>query len=310
MHSTEQVPRRCTLANRIAVFGLFTAALVCRPVVAQQADSRPGATQGAESPKARTYSSPEEAAAALYGAACRNDEAELLLIFGPGGKELIHWSTDPKERLERRERFVQKYDQMLRLVKEEDGTVALYVGAENWPFPIPLVEHNGVWHFDAELGLQEVLYRRIGRNEWEALEVCRALADAEKEYYAVARQYTAKFISTRGTHDGLYWNSAENAGKSPIGRFLANAGIEPTNPGEREPYHGYYYRVLKLAASDGPQGGFAILAFPSEYRSSGVTSFLMDQNGVAYEKDLGPATASLATASVPFPPDSTWKKVE
>jgi hypothetical protein len=277
---------------------------------AQQKPAKPTAAQASESPKAKAFASPEDAAAALYAAARRNDETELLVILGPDGKEIVAWTEDPQERQAAREEFARKYDQMHRLVKEPDETVALYVGAENWPLPIPLVKYNGAWYFDAELGRQEILYRRIGRNETEALEVCHALVDAEKEYQATAHHYTDKFVSAEGTHDGLYWKSTEEFGRSPIGAFLAHAGVVAGYT-SGTPFHGYYYRVLLPGAAGAPASSeFAVLAFPAEYRSSGVTTFLVNQNGEAFEKDMGQSTASLAAAGVPYPPDTTWKKIE
>lgn len=273
---------------------------------AQQSASGQAAAQTSEMPKGKSFSSPEDAAAALFAAALRNDEAGLLLILGPGGKEIIEWSDDPNQRQAQRQQFAQKYEQMHRLAKEPDNTVALYVGAENWPLPIPLIEYNGAWYFDAELGKQEIRYRRIGRNEVEALQVCHALADAEKEYHADAHHYTDKFVSSANSHDGLYWSSSDPKQNSPIGPYLAHAGVGPSESAGRVPYHGYYYRILLQANA----GEFAIVAFPAEYRSSGVMTFLMNANGDAYEKDLGPATAASSKQITSFNPDNTWKKVE
>ena len=311
--STEQFIRRKALAVVFAVLGAIAASLACLPVGAQsQAAMKQPASELQEQSRGKSFASPEDAAAALYAAARRNDEDMLLMILGPGAKDVIRWSDDPAVRKAHREEFAQKYDQMHRLVKEPDDTVALYVGAENWPMPIPLVEYKGAWYFDAELGKQEIMYRRIGRNEVEALEVCHALVDAEKEYFGEAHQYTAKFVSTSGTHDGLYWSAAGGSAKSPIGPYLAHAGVSGSDGGSLEPFHGYYYRIL--AGSQAEQGkmtgGFAIVAFPADYRSSGVMTFLMNQNGDAYEKDLGPQTNTLAKQISSFNPDSTWKKVE
>lgn len=309
--STEQFLRRKAVA--FTVFSVIAMTVAFLPAGAQQPTMKPAEPSTAV--EGKSFASPEAAAAALYAAARRNDEAELLAILGPGAKEIIHWNDDPAVRQARREEFVRKYDQMHRLVKEPDDTVALYVGAENWPVPIPLVEHKGAWYFDAELGKQEILYRRIGRNEVEALEVCHALVDAEKEYYASAHEYTARFVSTKGTHDGLYWDGSTN---SPIGPYLAHAGVSEFNGENREPFHGYYYRIVIRqgpSAAGGVEhgkmsGGFAIVAFPAEYRSSGVMTFLMDQNGDAYEKDLGPTTDRLARQIIAFNPGSSWQKVE
>ena len=283
------------------------AALMFVPAFAQQAAQT--ATAGSASPteqaKGKAFTRPEDGAAALYAAALRDDEKELLVILGPDEKEIVEWSPDPDERQEQRAFFARKYEQMHRLIKEPDNTVALYVGAENWPLPIPMVEYKGAWYFDADLGQQEIRYRRIGRNEMESIEVCRALVDAEKEYFASGHQYTAKFISAEGSHDGLYWKSADNSSKSPIGPYLAHAGVVGSDRAGTKPFHGYYYRVL-LQGTD----GFAILAFPAEYRSSGVMTFLVSPDGTAYEKNLGTETPTAAADITSSRPDSSWKQVE
>ena len=275
---------------------------ICGTIIAQ-----PPAKASPEEPSEKSFSSPENAAAALYAAARRNDDAELIQILGPDAREIIAFADDANERKARREHFAQKFDQMHRLVKEPDQTVALYVGSENWPFPVPLVEYDGAWYFDSELGKQEVLYRRIGRNEVEALEVCHALVDAESEYYGGAHHYTAKFISSEGSQDGLYWKGG--AKTSPIGPHLANAGVGESNSGGA-PFHGYHYRIILLDGGQGKQPGFAVMAFPAEYRSSGVMTFLMDQDGNAYEKDLGSATSVAYKQLSASRPDDSWKKVE
>lgn len=307
--STKQLLRTKTVA--MVAFAVIATALASLPAGAQQTAAK--AAEASKAPEGKSFATPEAAAAALYAAARRNDEAGLLVILGPGAKEIVYWNDDPAVRQARREEFARKYDQMHRLVKEPDDTVALYVGAENWPVPLPLVEYKGAWYFDAELGKQEMLYRRIGRNEVEALEVCHALVDAEQEYFASAHEYTAKFVSTKGTHDGLYWSATDSSTKSLIGPYLAHAGVRGSEDENNKPFHGYYYRIVTIQGSGAPAGkmtGFAIVAYPAEYRSSGVMTFLMDQNGDAYEKDLGAATHSLAKQISAFNPDSTWKKVQ
>ena len=288
----------------------FAMAWASLPLRAQQKDAAKTSSTTTERPKGRAFPTPADAAAALYAAARRNDDRELMTILGSDGKDIVDWGNDAKLRQEQRTEFADKYDQMHRLVKEPDGTVALYVGAENWPLPIPIVESNGQWYFDTEGGKEEILYRRVGRNEMEALEVCRALLDAEKDYYSEAHNYTANFISSNDSHDGLYWPANDSARKSPIGPYLAHAGATGQNTNRLEPYHGYYYRVLLARASNGSSADFAVLAFPAEYRSSGVMTFIMEQDGNAHEKDLGPNTAELATQVTSSVPDNTWNKVE
>jgi Protein of unknown function (DUF2950) len=294
-----------------AIWGLSSAviltiamAIAAQPAGAQNAAAQ-NPTQKQEQPKGKAFATADAAADALYVAAKQNDEQALMVILGPDAKEIIMWSDDPRERQEQRHQFADKYEQMHRLSKEPDSTMALYVGAENWPLPIPLVEYNGAWYFEAEMGRQEIMYRRIGRNEVEALEVCHALVDAEKEYHASSHQYTVKFVSDGSSHDGLYWQS-DGASKSPIGPYLAHAGVSASGSAGT-PYHGYHYKIVM---GSGQGGSFAVLAFPAMYRSSGVMTFLMNENGDAYEKDLGKTTATAVGKITSSTPDATWKKAE
>ncbi len=290
----------------------FAMVLASLPLHGQQPEAAKTSSTAPEQPKGKGFRTPVDAAAALYVAARRNDQGQLLTILGPDGKGIIDWGSDAELRQEQRHQFADKYDQMHRLVKEPDGTVALYVGAENWPLPIPIVDYKGKWYFDTEDGGQEILYRRVGRNEMAALEVCHALLDAEKEYYSEAHIYTANFISSDDSHNGLYWPASDAAQKSPIGPYLAHAGVSGPDTNGLEPYHGYYYRILLAPSGAGSasSGGFAVLAFPAEYRSSGVMTFIMEEDGNAYQKDLGPHTAEQVKQITSSGPDSTWNKVE
>jgi len=283
--------------------------------------SAPAKSQDAvsERPDAKGFPSPETAAAALCEAVRQDDTAHLLVILGHEGKDLVNWGDENDGVEEQRQMFVQKYDQMHRLVKEPDDTVALYVGPENWPLPIPIVEYKGAWYFDAALGKQEVLYRRVGRNEIAALEVSRALIDGEKEYYGIAHTFTSKFESSPNAHDGLHWKSGDTNTRSPVGPYLAQAGITDSVK-NHQPFHGYFYRILlqnpvapngdaKNSASSNANN-FVVVAFPAMYRSSGVMTFITDENGDAYEKDLGPTTVANAMQITSAHPDNTWNKVE
>ena len=303
--ATRVIAQEIKRAAAVSVIAVAAIAVASLAAAAQQAASTPEYYTPTDKPEGKAFAKPEAAAAALYAAAKRDDEADLLVILGPGAKGTIHWSDNPAERQEHRAQFARKYEQMHRLVKEPDDTVALYVGAENWPLPIPLVEYKGAWYFDTALGRQEIRYRRIGRNEMESLEVCRTLLDAEKEYRGTAHQYTAKFTSSEGSRDGLYWKSADDATKSPIGPYLARAGVSgPTATGS-QPFHGYYYRILLEGPDD-----LAVVAFPAEYRSSGVMTFLVSQDGKAYEKDLGEQTATLSNQVSSSHADNSWKQVQ
>jgi hypothetical protein len=298
-----------TLQNRTLLTSIAIAC-TCLPILAQQpnASQQPIPTSNAsptEQPKGKSFAKPEDAAAALYAAAKRDDETELLVVLGPNAKEIIQWNDNVEMRHEQHAAFASKYEQMHRLIKEPDNTIALYVGAENWPVPIPLVRYHNAWYFDADLGRQEVRYRRIGRNEMEAIEICHTLIDAEKEYQAVAHKYTANFVSASGAKDGLYWKSTDNATRSPIGPYLAHAGVSGSSAANLEPFHGYYYRVV-LHGSD----NFSIVAFPAEYRSSGVMTFLVNADGTAYEKDFGDQTATASKPPASSDADGSWKKVD
>jgi Protein of unknown function (DUF2950) len=318
--SVKRMFRRIVFAATFSAFLVIIAALASTPVGSRkQTSSKQATPPPVQEQQGKSFASPEDAAAMLHTAANTNDEDLLLVIFGPGAKEAINWSNDSADRQAEYRVFAQKYDQMHRLVKEPDGTVSLHIGAENWPLPTPLVENNGAWYFDIDAGKNEILYRRIGRNEVEAMEVSRALVDAEKDYYAGAHQYTQKFISTAGAHDGLYWPESNAAANSPIGPFLAHADFSASDDVNRMPFHGYYYRILVSQGPNAPggarnyivdgemTGGFAILAFPAQYRSSGVMTFITGQDGAIYERDLGPTTEKLAQQIDQYNPDSTWK---
>lgn len=272
----------------------------------------------------KTFSSPEEAVAALYAAARDHDEDGMLLILGPDAKDVVMWTEDPTDRKAEADLFAQKYGQMHRLVKEPDNETTLYVGAENWPLPIPMVEKNGAWYFDCALGRREITFRRIGQNELETVNVLHAMVDAQNEYAAQmaestgVHEYARRLNGTEGKRDGLYWPGGKNPDESPIGPYLAQASFDRS---DHKPLHGYYFRILteqgpKAAGGaskyivDGKMtGGFAFVAFPAEYRSAGVMTFIVGQNDVVYEKNLGPMTPQLAKDMTAFNPDSTWTKV-
>jgi hypothetical protein len=271
----------------------------------------------------KTFASPADASNALFTAIQSNDERAILDILGPNGKKIVS-SGDATQDANDRANFVRRYQEMHRLVKEPDGTATLYIGARNWPMPIPLVSSANSWHFDTVAGEKEILYRRIGRNEIAAIHVCHEFVAAEKEYYS-ARQnhYAAKIFSDSGQHNGLYWKTTGSEPKSPIGPMLARAVAEAaTRDGPPTPFHGYYYHMLLSQGKSAPggarsylaggelTGGFAFVAYPAEYRSSGVMTFIVGQDGIVYEKDLGKSTAASAAALKEYNPDSSWSKSE
>jgi hypothetical protein len=279
----------------------------------------------AQQPGQKTFSSPEDASNALVTAAQSNDEKAMLDILGPDGKQIV-LSGDEAEDAESRANFVRRYQEMHRLVKEPDGNTVLYIGAENWPTPIPLVNKGNSWYFDTEAGKNEILYRRVGRNELSAISVCQELVAAQKEYYSTQHnEYAQKILSDEGQHSGLYWKAAEGESQSPIGPLVASAFADETaksEAGTAAPFRGYYYRMLTRQGKNGPGGaksyivngkmaeGFAFVAYPAEYRSSGVMTFIVNEDGTVYQKDLGKKTDVLAKAMKEYNPNSSWQKAE
>jgi hypothetical protein len=277
----------------------------------------------------QTFASPEEAVQIFVAALKANDEKAVLAILGSEAKPLVD-SGDEVADDTAAQRFVASYEQAHSLVKNGDATV-LQVGTDEWPFPIPLVERDGRWHFDTAAGKQEVLARRIGRNELAAMNVALAYVDAQREYHqrnpqnAKLAPYAQRIASSSGKKDGLYWPTKDGEPESPLGPLVASArgeGYKQAGNGTGEPYHGYYYRVLTGQGADATGGaydymvrgamigGFALVAYPAEWGNSGVMTFLVNHDGVIYEKDLGPDTAKTARSMKLFNPDATWKTVD
>jgi Protein of unknown function (DUF2950) len=282
----------------------------------------------AQQPGQRTFASAEDAGNAFFAAMQTADDQAPLTILGPAGKEVLS-SGDPAEDADARETFIVKYQEMHRFVTEPNGRVALVVGAENWPFPIPLANSHGSWYFDTAAGKDEIVFRRVGKNELSAMDACGELVEAQKQYFArpphdIPKQFAQRLVSDGGRHDGLYWHGADDESNSPINPLIAYAfGKGPKDEvGEQVPFNGYFFRILTSQGSHAPGGaknyvvdgkmsaGFAFVAYPAEYRSSGVMTFIVDGSGTIYEKDLGPGTTKLAEAMTAYDPDSTWHKVE
>jgi hypothetical protein len=279
----------------------------------------------AQQPGQKTFLSPDEATSALVTAMKNNDEKLTLEILGPDGKHIVY-SGDEVEDAQNRANFVERYQEMHRLVKEPNGSVVLYIGAKNWPTPIPIVKKGNAWFLDTDAGKKEILYRRIGRNEISTIKVCQELVTAEKEYYAAQHnEYAKQIFSDEGQHNGLYWKAADGEPQSPIGPLVASAvaeGYVKGKNGPPTPYRGYYYHTLTRQGKDAPgdarsyivngkmTGGFAFVAYPAEYRSSGVMTFIVGPDGVVYQKDLGKKTAILGKAMKEYNPDSSWQKAE
>ena len=276
----------------------------------------------------KTFASPDDAAKALVDAAKSGNREALLAIFGPESKDLIY-SGDPAADKAAFAGFVSDYDVMHRWRKLDNSSEMLITGADNKAFPIPLKKKDiGQWMFDTAAGKQEILTRRIGRNELAAIDVCAAVADAQKEYFSQThdgvKQYAEKFISDEGKQNGLYWPPVEGQPRSPLGPLVAFASSEglKVKPDSHQPFHGYFFQILEKQGSDAKggaknyivngkmTGGFAVLAHPAQYGDSGIMTFMINQNGVMYEKDLGKTTDQVAVAITEFNPDKSWKIVE
>jgi hypothetical protein len=296
------------------VAGLMTAAvLLLATVSAQEAGQK-------------TYTTPKDASKALYDAVKSGDKAAMEAVLGASSQPILS-SGDPVQDQKNADFFTQHYELMNRWGKETTGELTLFMGAENWPMPVPLKKNvAGQWYFDSKAGVEEVLYRRIGHNELAAIKVCQALSDAQVDYFAdlhdgdTVHQYAQKWISDEGKQNGLYWPTAENDPPSPIGpvfKYAANEGY--TKKGD--PFHGYYFRLLTAQGPAAPggaksyivegkmTGGYAFLAYPAEYKNSGVMTFIVNLNGVVYEKNLGPKTEEAAKAITAINPDATWRTV-
>jgi hypothetical protein len=278
----------------------------------------------------KTFATPGDATLALYNAVKSGDSQTVAAIFGSNSNDILHTGDDVVDK-NMAVNFIRRYEQMHRVVIEPDQTATLYIGAENWPFPISIVKNSsGAWYFDTENGKTEILQRRVGTNENDAIEILHALVDAQHDYAAETRDgektkhYALKFLSDEGKQNGLYWKTADNAPQSPIGPLLVSATSEGYTPqqGKQAPFHGYYYRILTrqgAAAKGGARDyvvdgeltrGFAFLAYPAEYRNSGVMTFIVNQSGVVYQKDLGPQTSEVAAAMKEYNPDDSWEQVD
>ena len=277
-------------------------------------------------PSYQTFASPDAAANGLVTAARSGDANTVVAVFGPDSKDII-FSGDPVQDKEIAGVFTTAYDVMHRWRKMPDGSQTLLIGADNFPFPIPLKKNAaGQWYFDVAAGREEILMRRIGRNELAVIDVCNGLVDAEAQYFSMHHddgttgQFAAKFISDAGKQNGLYWESPEGQPKSPLGPMAVYATAEGYNvkPDAHVPFHGYYFRMLTRQGANAPSGakdyvvngkmtgGFAFVAYPAQYRNSGVMTFIINQDGDLLQKDLGTDTAQTAAAMTEFNPDPGW----
>ncbi|HWW73965.1 MAG TPA: DUF2950 domain-containing protein [Pyrinomonadaceae bacterium] len=277
--------------------------------------------------KARTFTTADEAADALVAAAEQFDEAALKDILGPDSYDIVH-TGEPKRDRETAAEFaaLARAKKNISVDPRNPRRAFLLIGEDDWPFPVPIVKQGGKWFFDAKAGRQEILYRRVGRNELDAIEICRGFVRAQHEYALKPRegydvnQYAQKIISTPGTQDGLAWQNPDGTWGGAIGERAAQA-LEKGFAGKDQPFHGYYFKVLKGQGPAAPLGqldfvvkgamigGFALIAAPAQYRVTGVKTFMVSHDGVVYEKDLGPNSLEIAKGIERFNPDKTWSPV-
>jgi hypothetical protein len=273
----------------------------------------------------KRFSSPEEAVKALVAATRAHNMQGMLAILGPGSRELISSGDEAADRTGR-EKFIKAYDQMNTLRQESRDSLTLCVGTNDWPMPIPIVKKGTTWVFDTQKGKQEILNRRIGRNELHVIDVLHAYVDAQHEYATKdcrgggKVEFAQRIISTEGKHDGLYWEAKEGVEESPLGPFVAQAAKEGYVNPDLQPFHGYYFKILKGQGKHASGGaynyvvkgqmilGFGIVAYPAEYGNSGVMTLMVNQEGIIYQKNLGKNTKRIAEAMKLFDPDKTWKE--
>jgi hypothetical protein len=277
-------------------------------------------------PKSRAFVTPEDAANTLIDAAEKYDEAALTEILGPNSYDIIHTGEPARDSEKVKEFAAHARTKMSIDVNKTKNRATMVVGDEDWPFPVPIVKVGASWFFDTKSGRQEILRRRIGRNELDAIEICRGYVEAQHDYALRKRQgyevnqYAQRIISTAGEKDGLAWKNADGTWDGPIGEKVAAAIAQGYNT-RTEPYHGYYFKVLKGQGRAAPLGeldyvikgvmigGFALVASPAQYKNTGVKSFIVSQDGVVYEKDLGPLTLEFFKNMDRFNPDKSWTPV-
>ena len=283
----------------------------------------------AQEVKQEVFGSPEEAMKTLLETVKAGDTKGMMAVLGPEGEDIID-SGDKVQDKDAQDRFVKAYHEKVDFVKEKEDRVSIIIGNDNWPFPIPIVKKGEGWMFDTKAGREEVLNRRIGRNELNAIQVCLGYVEAQQEYASTDReqdgiiQYAQKVLSDPYRRNGLYWEAGEGELPSPLGPFIAQAARKGyTKKGDKPiPYHGYYFKILTRQGPNAPGGaysyvinghmvaGFALVAWPAEYGVSGVMTFIVNQNGTVYEKDLGPKTEGIVKIMTLYNPDRTWRRAQ
>ncbi len=306
----------------MALSGSLALPSAAEPQTAQKAPAPAPAAQ-------RAFDTPQQAAEALIEAADRYDVPALLEIFGPDGKDFVA-AADPVRDKSNAAAFVARAREKNAVILDPKtpGRAVLTVGNQDWPLPVPIVEKGGKWYFDSKAGHDEILFRRIGANELDAIQICRGFVEAQKEYASEVHddsgvhQYAQKIISTPGKKDGLYWVNVVGTPGGPISEAIARAIEEGYSTNKSSGYHGYYFKVLKGQGPAAPLGeldyviegmmigGFALVAVPVEYRVTGVKTFMVSYDGIVYEKDLGPDSLNIVKAMERYNPDKTWQRTE
>ena len=322
------------LILQAAIVGALAAAPSFLALAQDKAAAKPAPAAKPAQAAQKTFGSPEEASKALVEAVKAKDITALLAVVGPSARSWLFTGDDVADANDWK-KFIAAYDEKNAVKKIDDSRAELEVGKDGWPFPAPIVKKGAAWSFDAEAGRMEILNRRVGRNELDAIQTLLAIVDAQREYaqkdadgngYA---DYARKFRSSKGKKDGLYWADDSGKAPSPLGPLVATAskegygkgGGQPAE-GQQVPYHGYYYKILTAQGKDAKGGaydylvrdkllgGFAVVAWPATYRNSGVMTFVVNHDGEVYEKDLGAQTTAIASAMSRYNPDATWRKAE
>ena len=300
---------------------------ICSAILTAALLASPGSGATAAQPAEKTFDSAKAAVEAFVKAVADDDVAAMSAIFGPAGKKIVT-SGDDVEDKNGRAKFTKLASEKIELTqdKKNPNRVTITIGNDDWPFPVPVIKTGEKWHFSTKEGLREILMRRIGSNELNAIQVCLGYVEAQQDYASRAHDatgfnmYAQKILSTPGKQDGLAWYDANGKPAGPIGEAAAKAIAEGYTK-RSDPYHGYFFRILLSQGPAAPKGrldyviqgkmigGFALVAWPAEYRSSGVKTFIVSHDGIVYEKDLGPDTAKIASAMKAYNPDKTWSKV-
>jgi hypothetical protein len=307
------------------VFGI---AACCILTMALRAAPQTKTASSVTLPQQKTFATAQQAADFMILAVKNDDVDALREIFGPAGKDFVATGDDVQDK-NARAAFAALAQEKMHVDTDphNPSRATLSVGNKEWPLPVPIVKQGGKWHFDSQAGRTEILDRRIGSNELDAIDICRGYAEAQKEYASEihddsgVNQYAQRIISSPGKHDGLSWRNPDGSEGGPVGEVIAKA-IEEGYPRKSGPYHGYYFRTLKGQGPAAPMGqldyvvegvmigGFALVAWPAEYRITGVQTFIVSYDGVVYQKDLGPDTAKLAAAMERYNPDKTWHETD